>query len=123
MNILQQPISDMHKSAMFFDGVIAEGKGYKLATYQDGELELINEHNLADYHIGVEIIDLGKKGLINDTDIDEETVDIFVDKFICIYYGEVCDDNLIDDDNLYFDNYEDAIQGFEEFLSEVIIIL
>jgi hypothetical protein len=115
MKILQTPISDNHKSAMFFNGVVAEDKGYKLATYQDGEIEFMGNE-----HIGIEIIDLGKKGLINDNDVDnEETIDIFVDKFICIYNGDVCDENLIDDGQLYFDNYDEAIEGFEEFLSEL----
>ncbi len=115
MKILQTPISENHKSAMFFNGVIAEDREYKLATYMDGEIGFI-----FDEHIGVEIIELAKKGLIADDDIDnEETVDILVDKFICIYNGEPCDENLIDEGSLYFDNYDDALQGFTEFLTKV----
>ena len=115
MKILQFPISVNHKSAMFFDGVIAEDKGYLLATYQDGELEFMDKP-----FIGVEIIDLAQKTIIDDEDIEQERIiDIFVDKFICIYNGIACDENLIDEGQLYFDNYDEAIQGFTEFLTKV----
>jgi hypothetical protein len=114
MKILQTPISDNHKSAMFFNGVVAEDKGYKLATYMDGEIMLNGK-----YLIGKEIIEVAKSGIIDDETIEEYPVDIHVDKFICIYNGDVCDENLIDDGQLYFDNYDEAIEGFKEFLSEL----
>lgn len=109
MKILQKPISPKHKSAMFFDGLIAEFRGFELKTYQDGELVLYNNKEYS----GKEILGLVK--IINDDDIDDELiVDIQVDKFFCIYF----EDTLLDDDNLYFDNYDDALQGFQEFLKK-----
>lgn len=115
MKILQKPISNKHKSSMFFDGIIAEGKGYLLATNQLGEIGFIDKE-----YIGWEIVDLGIKGLIDDDDINaEKDVDIFVDRFICIYRGEPSDGNLIDDGQLYFTNYDEAIEGFKEFLNRV----
>ena len=115
MKILQTPISENHKSAMFFDGVIAEDKRYLLATYQGGEIGFLDET-----YYDTEIIGLGKKGLINDADIElEKDVDVFVDKFICIYRDNVSDENLIYDDDLYFTDYDEAIKGFKEFLTEV----
>lgn len=96
---------------MFFDGLIAIGKGFELRTYRDGELIFMGNE-----HIGTEIIELGKKGLIDDSDIDtEDTVDILVDKFICIYNGST----LMDDDKLYFNDYDEAIEGFKKFLKQV----
>ena len=115
MKILQTPISNKHKSSMFFDGVIAEDRGYLLATYQGGEIGFLDET-----YYDTEIIGLGKKGLINDADIElEKDIDIFVDKFICIYKGDVSDENLMDDDDLYFTDYDEAIEGFKEFLTNI----
>jgi len=115
MNILQKPISINHNSAMFFDGVIEEGESYKLATFQDGKIVFIDNE-----YIGKEIIELGQKGLIDDQDIENKfSIDIVVDKFICIYYSKVNDKNIVVDETLYFDNYDDAIQEFEKFLLTV----
>jgi hypothetical protein len=77
MKILQEPISDNHLSAMFFDGVVAVDGENALVTYQDGELGYKE-----DLYIGGAIRELGETGAINDNDIDEEeTVDIYDDKF------------------------------------------
>lgn len=109
MKTLQTPISASHKSAMFFDGVVAEGKGYRLETFQDGEL--VYKDNL---YIGKEIIELGRTGCITDGDVDSElTVDIQVDKFFCITAGGV----VIDDD-LMFTDYDEAIEEFKDFLEK-----
>jgi hypothetical protein len=115
MKILQTPVSDNHKSAMFFNGVIATSGDYELRTFQDGEIALLDdEENIC--YIGEAIRQLGKKGRINDQDIEEEqNVDIYVDKFICIYYKGT----LIDEGRYYFDDYDEAIQEFEEFLANV----
>lgn len=120
MEILQHPISGDHNNAMFFDGVIAEGtkdgKKYQLATYQDGEITYDD-----DVYIGKEIITLGEDGSIGDPDIDEAfddespCVSILVDKFFAIYHnGELVDENELICDG----DYDDAIEFFEEFLSE-----
>lgn len=46
MKFLQEPISDKHKNAMFFDGVIAEHNNYTLQMleieYDDAIREFIN---------------------------------------------------------------------------------
>lgn len=103
MKILQNPISPNHKSAMFFDGIVATKGGLEARTFQSGELEFMDNE-----HIGEEIVELGRKGLINDDDVEnEETVDIHVDKFIGIYLAGT--DELFDEDYLY-DNYDDAIE-------------
>lgn len=113
MKILQNLVSDNHKSSMFFDGVVATQNGYELRTYQDGEIGFNNKH-----YIGVEIRELGQQGLINDTDIEnEDIVDIMVDKFIAIY-KEGSNEPI---HNLFiFDNYDDAIDGLKE-LHDILI--
>jgi hypothetical protein len=103
MKILQQPISVNHKSAMFFDGLVAECDGNKLTTYNDGEINF-----MGNIHVGKELIDLGQKELINDDDIEKETVDILVDKFFMIN----------DNEDMLYDNYDEAIQAFETFLNK-----
>ena len=119
MKILQPQVSEIHTSAFFYDGVIAEGKGYKLATYQDGEI-MYDGGDTMKIYIGAETPKLATETDICDSDIENEDImEIYVDKFICIYNGEVNDDNLIDDETLYFDNYDDAVKGFEDFLSKV----
>jgi len=103
MKILQKPISDNHKSAMFFDGVIATRFGLELKTFQDGEIVF-----MGNVHVGLEIVDLANKGLIDDNDIENKgTVDILVDKFIVI--TEEGSENVLDEDYI-FDNYDDAIE-------------
>lgn len=108
MNILQTPITPNHKSAMFFDGVIAEINCehgvFKLETYQDGEI-VYNDK----LYVGAEIKNL--IGIINDTDIEDEvTVDIHVDKFIAITFNGMI---LHDDESNIFDNYDDALTAFK----------
>lgn len=107
MKTLQTPISEDHKSAMFFDGIIARDEnGFSLETYQDGEIQF-----MGNVHVGLEIIELAKKGLIDDEDIEnEETIDILVDKFFTIKHN----DKLIDEDLMY-DDYDEALEEFEEF--------
>ncbi len=113
MKILQIPITANHKSAMFFDGVIATAKSknldgdYSLVTYQDGEL-VYNDK----LYVGKEILAL--IGIINDESIEDEvTVDIHVDKFFSINYnGTVLED-------LIFCDYDEAIAGFQEFLNKL----
>ena len=112
MNILQKPISDKHKSAMFFEGVIAEHQAepnnLKLVTFQTGEIVFMGKIN-----VGEEIIELGQKGLINDDDIEQAiynqgTVDILVDKFFSVSInGEV-------DEDLIYTDYDEAIEEFKK---------
>lgn len=118
MEILQKPITEDHESAMFFNGIVATGekggKKYTLKTFQDGELGYRNK-----LYVGGEIRELAKLGVIDDADVDEEDiVDIFVDKFFVITEeGEEVDVDSYDD-NLYFNDYEQAIEGFENFLNQ-----
>lgn len=112
MKILQSPISENHKSAMFFDGIIAEfdsiyGK-YKLETYQTGEI-------IFDGMIwtGKEIIGAAKERFISDIDIENKSkTTILVDKFITITFNG----SLVDDDYLMFDNYDDALTAFKALI-------
>lgn len=119
MKILQEPISDKHLNAMFFDGVIAEvrkgDKLYTLETFQTGEILFKN-----DYLTQNEIVELGEQGLINDEDLDDacdnnsDTVEILVDKFFII----CCDDQPVDEEEYISDgDYNEAIVMFKEFLS------
>jgi hypothetical protein len=109
MKILQTPFSNAHKSAMFFEGSIAYSRGYDLKTYQDGEIVFNKE-----IYVGKEIIELGKTGSINDNDIDlEERVDILVDKFFTITV-----DDVVVDDTLMFNDYDEAIEEFKDFLDD-----
>lgn len=106
MKILQMPITPNHKSAMFFDGVIATDGDYSLVTFQDGELIYDDK-----FYAGRDILNL--IGIINDESIEDEVVvDVHVDKFIAIKYNDV-----ILEEYLYCD-YDEAIQGFEEFLNK-----
>jgi hypothetical protein len=109
MKILQTPVTAKHKSSMFFDGVVAVDGNNSLVTYQDGEM-VFNDKP----YIGAEIRELGKKGLINDDDINDETiVDIFVDKFFVISYnGEILEDMLYTD-------YDEALEEFQNFLNKI----
>lgn len=123
MKILQNPISEEHKSAMFFDGVVAtgekDGKKYTLKTFQDGELVFWD-----DLYIGAEIRELAetrvgksKHYLINDVDVDEEeTVDIHVDKFLAIT-EEGVEVDTEKQDNIYND-FDEAVEAFKNFLGE-----
>lgn len=100
METIQKPISENHHSAMFFDGLIATHNGFELKTYQDGEIQF-----MGNIHICKDIIDLGKQGLIDDSDFEfENTLDILVDKYIAVYLNDEIYDDYI------FDNYDDAIE-------------
>jgi hypothetical protein len=114
MKILQKPISAQHKSAMFFDGIIATQNGLEARTFQDGEVLFIGKT-----YIGYEIRELGEKGLIDDNDIDnqdQEILDIRLNKFIAIYKQgskELWNDNS--DLRCYvFDNYDDALEVLKQ---------
>lgn len=110
MIIEQSPISEEHKSAMFFNGVIGRHEEYLLDTFQDGEIMIDGVK-----YVGNEIIELAKKGSIDDNDFnddgDSDLFDILVDKFFCVTFnGEA-----VDSDHLIWDNYDEAVKGFKEF--------
>ena len=106
MEIIQKPISPEHKSAMFFDGVIARKDGLEVRTYQTGEILFMGM-----ILVGLEIVKLGQTGIIDDEVIEEEhTVDIHVDKFLVIAEQ---DGNILDEDYI-FDNYDDALEVLKQ---------
>lgn len=106
MKVLQQRISENHESAMFYDGVIATNGKYKLETFQSGEIVFNNK-----YYIGKEITKLIED--INDSDIDKDVVDIRVDKFIVITKNN----EPVDEDNLIYDNYSEALESFIKYFN------
>jgi len=109
MKILQTAVSETQKNAMFYHGVIATADGYKLETFQDGELTYDG-----DDYCGEETVELAKTDL-TDADLDDEViVDIAVDKFFAI----TLNGELVDEDKLVFDDYDEAIEAFEDFLNE-----
>jgi hypothetical protein len=121
MKTIQQPISNVHKSSMFFDGVVAtgekDGKKYELRTQQIGEITIFPEQDeLSPIHaIGEEIRKLGDDGVINDNNIEEgDTVDICVDNFLVI--AEEGDANYVEDEERIFNYYDEAIEAFKKFL-------
>lgn len=79
MKILQYPLSDLHKNAMFFKGIIAtcdkNNINYVLRT------ETMPEINFNDKILyGEEIITLAKNNTLNDNSIEyKNLVDIHVD--------------------------------------------
>ena len=108
MKILQTPISDNHKSSMFFEGIIAEHQDKKLITFQTGEI-----YFMGNIHVGNQIIELGKQGLIDDNDIEQAiyndgNVDILVDKFFTISINGVVDEDII------YDDYDEAMKEFKK---------
>ena len=103
MKILQKPISAEHKSAMFFDGVIATKTGLELKTFQDGEITLSGN-----VLVGQDIINMAHVGVLDDEVLEAYPVDILVDKFIAIY--ETGSENPMDEDYI-FDNYDDALEA------------
>jgi len=106
MEILQQPISENHKSPMFFHGVIAKQSKYLLETYQDGEIVFMDK-----LYVGEKTPELVK--FIDDNDIDQEmVVDIHVDKFFYI----TLNGRMATNEDLVFNDYDEAIQGFQEYL-------
>ncbi len=110
MKILQTPISGEHKSAFFFDGVIATVKGFKLETLQDGEITYDDN-----YYVGQEIVELGIEDSIGDPDMNDHSpcVQILVDKFIVIRGDDQTLGSV--EDKFIFTNYDEAIQAFKEF--------
>jgi hypothetical protein len=103
MEILQTPLTPNHKSAMFFDGVIAREGNNSLVTLQDGELVYYDK-----VYVGEEIKLL--IGILNDETIEDEVIiDILVDKFFVINYNGVL---LID---YLYDNYDEALSEFVKF--------
>jgi len=115
MKILQKQVSEIHDSAFFYHGVIAEDKGFKLETYQDGEIMYDGGDHMKTY-IGAETPKLATETDICDSDIEnEDIVDIFVDKFFAI----TKDGEVMDEGELYFDNYSDAIHEFRKFVAQL----
>lgn len=122
MEIIQHPVSPNHMSAMFFEGVVAtgvkDGKNYTLKTYQTGELGFNDQ-----MYMGAEIRELGASGAINDVDIDEEnTVDIYVDKFLVITEENGMDlpliSELLPDGDMIFNDFPEAVGMFNQFLNK-----
>ena len=107
MKILQNSVSENHQNAMFYSGVIAESNGFKLETYQDGEIVYKDE-----LYVGDETPALAN--LINDDDLEELDHNIEVDKFFAI----TKDGEPVDDEIHIYNDYDDAIEAFEEFLEE-----
>lgn len=111
MKILQLPISEEHKLAMFFNGVIATAEGYKLEIFQDSEIVCDGVK-----YVGDEIIELAKNDSIDDNDFNDDDdsciFKILIDKFFSITHNDVA----IDDDHLIWDSYDDALKGFKEYL-------
>ena len=114
MKILQKQVSEFRQSPFFYHGVIAESKGFKLETYQDGEL-VYDEGLSMNSYVGADTPKLAETDCY-DTDIEnEDIVDIYVDKFFAI----TKDGALVDEDDLIFNKYNEALEGFKEFLSKV----
>jgi hypothetical protein len=120
MNIIQKPISEVHMSSMFFDGIVAtgtkDGKEYVLRTQQIGEITVFPEQDDLDpvHASGEEIRKLGDEGVISDLNIEEEEgLDINVDNFLVI--AEVGEEDVEDEDRI-FDWYDHAITAFKKFL-------
>ena len=109
MKTLQLPVSETQKQAMFYHGVIATANGYKLETYQDGEICFEDSR-----YEGSDTPDLATND-VHDSDIDAEViVDIFVDKFFAI----TSDGELVDEDKLVFNDYDEAIEAFKTYLKQ-----
>ena len=124
MEIIQAPVSENHKSAMFFNGVVAYGKAENGKTYvltTEGESEILYD---GESWLSGQLRELATKFNIDDEMIEEEQeVDILVDGWLVI--AEVNGRNFEDilyaedqDEDRIFDNYDDAIEGFELFLSK-----
>lgn len=113
MEIIQQPISDKHKSSMFFNGIVATGirndKIYWLRTDGCGEIEMEGI-----FYQEEEIRELGEKQYINDYNIDNEFgLSIHVDNWFIVVDS---DDNWMCVDDC--DNFDDAIEIFKNFLNQ-----
>lgn len=106
MKILQQPLSETQKSAMFYHGVIATSGMHSLETFQDGEIGY-------EYHwlIGADTPKLAQYD-VHDVDLDAEViVDIYVDKFFVIKYNHVIIDDIV------FNNYDEAMKAFTKIVT------
>lgn len=125
MEIIQSPVSENHKSAMFFNGVVAYGKAkngktYVLTTETVGEILYEDKA-----YSGSELRELALQFGIDDDEIDaEENVGILVDAWLVI--AEVNGMDFEDvlhvedqDEDRIFDNYDDGIEEFENFLETV----
>lgn len=115
VKIAQYPVSDNHKSSFFFDGFVAEGiknnNIYYLMTYQTGEITYKGQFYSSD-----EIRELGKNNNINDFDIKfGNEVDVLVDRFLIIVNAN---QKPLDLDLYIYYDFDDAIQGFEDFLNK-----
>ena len=112
MKILQRPISDKHKSALFFDGVIATHKNISLVTFQIGEIVYKGKP-----YEGKEIRELATSNPeVNDELIDAEVlVDVYVEK-----YMGVAKDGIIGDDEPLSNNYDEAIDVFIRHTKDVV---
>jgi hypothetical protein len=119
IHILQNLKSDEHQDAMFYSGVVAvtpnkvNGKYVCLMT-RDAEI-VYNDNK----YIGQEIANLGAMYVICDVDIEDE-VDVHVDGFFYIAEFnpttlEIQDIEDVDDDYI-FDNYDEAIEVFEDYV-------
>ena len=73
MKILQLVVSENQLDTMFYHGVIAEGKGYKLETYQDGEIFYKET-----MFVGAETVKLKDLGLTDDDIYYNRVTDILV---------------------------------------------
>jgi len=121
MKIIQKPISNVHMSSMFFDGVVATGtkdeKEYELRTQQIGEITLFPEQDELSpiVAVGEEIRKLGDDGIISDLNIEEEEgLDINVDNFFVI--AEVGEEDVEDEERI-FNFYDEALEAFKKFLT------
>lgn len=117
MKKLERPISGKHKSAMFFNSIIAEGENsdgekFYLEIHEDGELEFNG-----DLYTGEALRRLGESGAINDKDIDdEERLTVYVAKYFVVTNE---DHEVLDDDyEGFFPDYDEAILFFEQYLDE-----
>jgi hypothetical protein len=116
VKIAQQPISDNHKNSLFFDGYVAEGiktdnNIYYLMTYQYGQIKYKEINYCAD-----EIRKLGEDGNVDDNVIEfTGDVDVVVDRYLIITDTK---QKPVDVDFYIYDNFDDAIQGFQDFLNK-----
>lgn len=113
LNVLQELKSNIHQSAFFYHGVIAEFGEYRLETYQDGEI-LVDEGTHQKSYCGETTPNMFIEQDICDSDINlEKVVDIRVDKFFTITKnGKVVDEDLMED------NYSAAMMEFLMFLNK-----
>jgi hypothetical protein len=124
METLQAPVSENHKSSMFFDGVVAYGKAkngntYVLTTEGMGEISYNGKTYLSS-----ELRELALEFEIDDDIIDaEDHISVFVDNWFVIAQARGTDIEDIlhvedQDEDRIFDNYDEAIEGFQYFLDK-----